>query len=144
MPFDLNKEKIRCLVVLDDKVASKLCSRPGPAYFRGFILESRETHHVFALYRFKYEDGERNWFQLKPKEQNDVEVRVEELRCGVENVLKLGLEMFGVDERTAENAIQCYYPPDDGGDPAKTIIWMDQQDLVEITVEKAPQKEADA
>jgi hypothetical protein len=30
-------------------------------------------------------------------------------------------------------------PPDDGGDPAKTLLWMKEQDLIEITaVEERP------
>lgn len=144
MGFDLNKEKLRCVVVVDDEVAGKLCSHPGPAYYRGFILEDRETHRVFALYRFKYDDGERSWFRLDPKEQNGVEAMVEHLRCGVEDVLKLGLLVFGVDARLLENAITFHYPPDDEGDPMKTIVWLEGQDLAEITVEKTSQNEADA
>jgi hypothetical protein len=136
MGFDLNKEKLRCLVVLDDDVASKLSCAAGPAYCRGFILENRETHEVFALYRFKYEDGERNWFRLIPKEQTSVEAAVEDLRLKIETVLNLAIMVFGVKEKAAKDAILSFYPPDDEGDPAKTIIWLEQQDLVEITVEK--------
>lgn len=136
MPFDLTKEKMRCLMVLDDVVAGKLSCTAGPAYWRAFIMEDRTTHLVHAEFRFKYDSGKRDWFRNQPKEQTSPDAVTEELRCGLEDMMKKGFEVFGVDAEAAENAIRCYYPPDDGGDPAKTLIWLDQQDLVEITVGK--------
>ena len=144
MPFDLDKEKIRCLMVLDDGIAGKLSCKAGPAYWRAFILENRETHQVYVQFRFKYQNGEKSWFQTRLKKQTSPEAATEELRCGLEDVMKTGLGAFGADAEAAENAIQCYYPPDDGGDPAKTIILLEQQDLVEVTIEKTLPKKTDA
>ena len=36
-------------------------------------------------------------------------------------------------------AIECFYPPDDGGDGLKTIIWLEQKDLIELK-EVRPEK----
>lgn len=144
MPFDLAKEKMRCLMVLDDVVAGRLSCKAGPAYWRAFITEDRTTHLVHAEFRFKYDDGERNWFRNQPKVQISPEAAIEKLRCEMEDIMKTSFEVFGIDAAATENAIQCYYPPDDGGDPMKTIIWLEQQDLVEVTVETTSPEEADA
>jgi len=136
MSFNLNQEKLLCLMVLDDALATRIDSTAGPAYWRAFILEDRETHQVYAQYRFKYEDGKRCWFELRPKNQSSVEAVTEYLRCAVEDVIRTGLEIFGVDTAEANEAIHCHYPPDDQGDPLKTIVWLEQQDLVEISVER--------
>ena len=144
MPFDLNKEKMRCLMVLDDVVAGRLSCAAGPAYWRAFIMEDRATHLVRGEFRFKYDNGEKNWFQSQPKVQTSPGAEVEKLRCELEDILKKALEIFGLNAAAVENAIQCYYPPDDGGDPAKTLIWLEQQDLIEFTVEKHSQDKEDA
>jgi hypothetical protein len=136
MPFDLDKEKMRCLIVLDDALARHLSSAAGPAFWRGFILKNRVTHQVHALMRYKYKDGQRNWFELRPKNQSSVEAATEELRCGIEDVLKLAMRMYGVVPEAVERAIHCYYPPDDDGDPARTALWLDEQGLVEIEIKQ--------
>jgi hypothetical protein len=144
MPFDLSKEKLRCLIVLDDVVAGRLSCKAGPAYWRAFITEDRTTHRVHAEFRFKYDNGEKNWFRSQPKVQISPEATIEELRCGMEDIMKKGFKVFGIDAAAPENAIQCYYPPDDGGDPMKTIIWLEQQDLIEVTVETISSDRTDA
>jgi len=144
MPFDLAKEKMRCLMVLDDVVAGRLSCKAGPAYWRAFIMEDRTTHLVHAKFRFKYDNGKRDWCWKQPKVQTSPEAATEELRCVLEDIMKKGFGVFGIDKTAAENAIQCYYPPDDGGDPMKTLIWLDQQNLVDITVEPTPPDGTDA
>lgn len=136
MSFNLNEEKMLCLMVLDDSLAKRLSEKAGHAYWRAFILENRTTHRVYAQYRFRYEDDERSWFQIQPREQESLEVAIARLRCGLEDVIRTGLAVFGVEASMIENAIHCYYPPDDQGDPLKTIVWLEEQDLVEIKVER--------
>lgn len=138
MPFDLNKEKLRCLIYLDDSLAGRLSCTAGSMYWCAFILENRTTHQVSAQFRFKYVGGEKNWFQIHPKEQTNPEAVIADLRCNLEGVIKIALQVFGVETEAIENAIRCYYPPDDEGDPSRTLLWLDQQDLVEIEVEKTP------
>jgi len=141
MPLDLNKEKLRCVLVLEDRLAKRLSPTAGPAYWGGFIVEDRETHVVSAIFRFAYENGNRNWFGLKVPKELSSEDAVGFLRCVMEDVVKKGLDIFGLAPTVANNAIHCWYPPDDGGDPAKTLIWLEQQDLVEIEVKRADEVE---
>ena len=104
MPFDLNKEKMRCLMVLDDVVAGRLSCAAGPAYWRAFIMEDRATHLVRGEFRFKYDNGEKNWFQSQPKVQTSPGAEVEKLRCELEDILKKALEIFGLNAAAVENA----------------------------------------
>lgn len=87
MSFDLNKQKMRCLLVLDDALAHHLSSTAGPAYWRGFVLEDRNTHEISALFRFCYEGGERSWFEIRPRGQKDADAAVEELCRGLMGVI---------------------------------------------------------
>jgi len=50
----------------------------------------------------------------------------------MEDVIKMALLAFGVKAAGAEEAIHCFYPPDDQGDPLKMIVWLEQQGLIEI------------
>jgi hypothetical protein len=111
MPFDLNKEKMLCLMELDDALAPRLSSTAGSAFWRAFILEDRTTHQVYAQFRFRYEDGVSSWFELQPKNKTSVEAAAGELRCGLEDVIKAGLAIFGVEAAVVENAIHCHYRP---------------------------------
>jgi hypothetical protein len=115
-------------MVLDDGVVQDVIV-PGakPAFWRAFIVQNRETGIVSCKYRFKQIDAT-NWYEITPKEQNANTVKV--LREKVETVFRLASGAFGADPN---KAIQCFYPPDDGGDGAKTIIWLEMQDLAEIT-----------
>jgi hypothetical protein len=141
MGFDLNKEKLRCLMELDDALAMRLSPLAGPAYWRGFIVENRETHLVSAMFRFNYVDGKRNWFKIKPKTQANQEAAMLKMRCGMEAVIKTALSVFGVESAVIDDAIRCHYPPDDEGDPFKTIIWLEQQDLIEFEVKRIDEGE---
>lgn len=136
MAINFGEEKLVCMMVLDDSFARRVSCTAGSAFWRGFILENRTTHRITAQMRFKYESGVRSWSEIDPSEQREREAEIARLRCGLEDVLKTALLAFGVEAAEAEDAIQCFYPPDDQGDPMKTLVWLEQQDLVEITVER--------
>lgn len=136
MAVNFGEEKLVCLMVLDDSFAHKLSCTAGPAFWRGFILENRTTHRIRALMRFKYENEERSWFETNPSEEREREAEIARLRCGIEDVLKIGLAVWGFETAEIETAIHCFYPPDDQGDPLKTFIWLEQQGLIEFTVER--------
>ena len=141
MSFDLDKNKMRCFMVLDDSLGPRLSRNAAPAFWRAFILEDRTTHEIYAKMRFSYISGEKTWFQLRPNQnlpQDQLDLTedqiVESLRCGLEDAIKLANSLMGIDPVTVEHAIKCFYPPDDQGDPVKTIIWLEEQNLIEIEV----------
>ena len=124
------KEKLLCLMVLHDDIAQQMFPGVEPAFWRGFIVQNRETGKVFAKMRFKYPDHT-NWAEIVPKEQNDNPVKtMEYLRARMVLTFTVVTGILGGD---AAHAIQCFFPPDDGGDGCKTLIWLEMQDLVEIT-----------
>jgi hypothetical protein len=41
--FDLSKQKLHCLIALNDALAPKLSNKAGGAFFRAFVVENRET-----------------------------------------------------------------------------------------------------
>ncbi len=141
MAFDLNKEKLRCFMVLDDDLAMKLVRTAGPAYWRGFIMEDRETHLITAVHRFSYADGAKSWFGIKVKEQIGPEEAIHGLCCALEDAIKIALSIFGVEPAVTEEAVYCFYPPDDEGEPTKTMIWLEQQGLVEIEINRRDESE---
>jgi hypothetical protein len=122
-----NDEKLRALIVLDDGVATKLSNGAGNAFFRGFIVEDRETHQVCARFRFRYADHDA-WFSINPSDQADV---INKLADGLREVLTTAAAMMGMPVKDC--AITRFDPPDDGGDFNHTIAWLLDRDLMEIT-----------
>lgn len=123
-------EKLRCHMVLDDGIGQKLSPRAGPAYFRAFIVEDRETHRISMKFRYKYiNPDERNWYRLPTEKTGDEGVRF--LVAGMRKVLLLAATLLKVGIRP--DHISEHYPPDDNGDWGATVIWLDMHDLIEIT-----------
>ena len=130
-PFwDTSSEKLRCHIVLDDDAAQQLSPRAGPAFFRAFIVEDRVTHQIAMKFRWRYRDpDERQWYFIstdKPDKEG-----VEDFVRGIEEVLRTAASLVHIELRADQ--ITAYYPPDDGGDTTKTIIWLEMQDLIEIS-----------
>ena len=123
-------------MLLDDSFAQKLSVKAAPAFWRAFIVQNRKTGIISAKMRWNYIGKGRSWIEVEPSSQGNPEQMLEHLRCSLEDIIKTALIVFGVDQHDAENAIHCFYPPDDGGDPAKTIIWLEQHDLIEVRAEK--------
>lgn len=129
--WDSHSEKLRCHLVLDDGIAKKLSPRAAPAYFRAFIVEDRATHRISIKFRYKYLDpAQRTWYSAST-DLPDAE-GVELFAAGMKKVLRLAAAALGVT--LTDDQFQAYYPPDDGGDPMSTIIWLEMKDLVEVTM----------
>ncbi len=129
MSWNANEEKLLSLIVLDDGFARQLSDRAGPAFFRAFIVENRATGAISMKHRFKDIDGDRQWYSVTPKEQGPG--TVDELRQGMRTVLEEAAHMIQVP--LPPGAIQCFDPPDDRGDWERTIEWLIERDLVEVT-----------
>jgi hypothetical protein len=125
-----NVEKLRCLIVLDDGAAALLSPRAGVAYFRAFIVEDRVTGAVTLKFRYRYKDpDERSWSRVTMDKRGDG--AIEFFRQAIEKVLREGARRIGLP--LPKDAIQAFYPPDDGGDVTSTLIWLEMRDLIEIT-----------
>jgi len=134
MPWVTQEEKLLCFMVLSDSMAKELTDIAGEAFWRAFIVQNRKTGKITAKYRFKYNDGHRNWFEVAPSKNLSASDTVEYLRDGLETVLKMALDVFGVDPQKIARSIESFYPPDDGGDLEKTLEWIrSKPDLFELT-----------
>lgn len=131
--FDLDREKMICFIVLNDDLAPKLSSLAAPAYFRAFILEDRKTHEIFAKMRFRYDTDEANWYVLHSRPEDDRETAITYLNSGIVGVSQLGMAICGIDATETEDAIQCFYLPDDEGTPMKTVLWLAQHNLISVS-----------
>jgi hypothetical protein len=131
MSWNANTEKLLCLVLLDDKYAPRLSDRAGQAFARAFIVEDRASGEIRMMFRFRYKDpDERSWYEARPDQKKGIEA-VEFLRHAIQDVWVTATAMLG-GRRLPDDAVKAFYPPDDGGDPGRTIIWLEMQDLVEI------------
>jgi hypothetical protein len=133
MTIVAEKEKLLCFMLLDDGFAKQISVAADDAFWRGFIVQDRATGLVSMKFRFKYKNGNRNWYNVNPKHQHGQET-VELLRNSLEDVLCEALKIHGLSSEQVRNAVQCFYPPDDGGDFMATATWLAERDLVEISV----------
>jgi hypothetical protein len=129
MYWDSNKEKLLCMMLVDDKYSGLLSPNAGDAFFRAFIVEDRKTKDVIIKFRFKYKNGKRNWYEATHKTLKGKEA-MEYFRSGMELTLIEGTEAFGLP--VPDDFVQCFYPPDDEGDAMKTIEWLVEKDLIEV------------
>jgi hypothetical protein len=126
-----NKEKLLCLMVLNDNFASAHnFTQSGIAYFRAFIVQDRVTGVITGRFRFIKKSGKRDWYTCTPKEQNDLTVT--KLIANTEDALVTAAKLMGISAEEVSAAIECHYPPDDGGDDARTVLWLDERDLIEM------------
>lgn len=93
MSWNIDNEKLLSHIVLDDRYAPMMSERAGEAYFRGFIVENRQTGKVTLKYRFKYCDGKRSWFEVRLKKGGPE--AVSELRAGMLQVLEKASTLHG-------------------------------------------------
>lgn len=141
MCWHVNTEKLLSHVVLNDLYATTLSSNAGPAFFRAFIVEERATGRIKMKYRFKYKDGNRNWFALT--HQKIGEDAIKDFEAGLKEMLiQACATLLGVP--LPESAVKFFRPPDDEGDGQRTIVWLIEQDLIEppeiLTEEEAKER----
>jgi hypothetical protein len=127
------KEKLLCLVVLDDAYVSALTNKKaeGKAFFRAFITENRSTGAVQMKMRFRYKDGDQ-WYKVAPRDgERSRAVIVAELQEGMENVLREAtLALWNVP--LPKSAIETHWPPNEKDDGSDTLAWLLEKDLVYI------------
>lgn len=136
-----NEQKLICMIVLDD-VVGQIMSRGtgGEAFFRAFVTEDRKTGAIEAKLRFRYKDRD-SWYSLNPK--SDGKSRIEliaGIQEGIESVIRKAVSMFSDNVEVPKDALHSYFPPDDEGDGFKTIRWLEEQDLVNVTEVKIEEK----
>jgi hypothetical protein len=132
--FNLEKERLRCLIVLNDQVADALSSRAGNAFFRAFVVEDCKTGEVWCKQRFRYVDSD-SWSHMHhgPDQQKlSIDGRVKFFVDGIEKVLLTGLTMMAGGATVPKGVVTCFYPPNPE-DQRATLEWLIQQDLVEMT-----------
>lgn len=131
--WNTQKEKLLCLMVLDDEIAQKMMPGAASAFWRGFIVQDRQTGTIFAKFRFRYKDHS-NWAEIVPPVQD--ENTMKDLRFKLELTVRLASDIFSTANGVVidiDKVIVCFYPPDDGGDPVKTVAWLEMRDLIKIT-----------
>jgi hypothetical protein len=133
-----SEEKLLCHFLLDDGVAHRLnlCDRPV-AFLRGFIVQDRKTGKITCKYRFHQPDG-KSWYHIEATnaEDNNLAYFMDRLKPGLTmatKVFAIGAKKVTPEQSAMlDGAIHFFYPPDDGGDPDKTLQWLIEKDLVEI------------
>jgi hypothetical protein len=126
-------QKLLCLITLDDRIGAALSDRAGTAFFRAFVVEDRKTGDVSARHRFRYTHGD-SWYAvtLSPEKQKlSRDEKVGYLAERIESFMQQGCEKLA-GMKPPKKMMERFYPPEpeDGG---KTIQWLIEQDLVEVT-----------
>ena len=142
--FNLPKENLRCLVVLSDQIAEAISRNAGDAFWRGFIVEDRETGEIWAKSRFRYKTGD-SWMHLHltpEQRKRPVKEQIQYIASSFEKVMRGGLALMAGTAKGLEGALRddngvpkglvtCFYPPTPE-DPQATLDWLLAQDLVEV------------
>jgi len=132
--FDTSKNDLLCLMVLTDEIGQYFTSHLSKAFWRAFIVQDRQSHHVLANFRFRYGNHD-NWYTVEPKDQTSREATrdllVKDLRFMLTTVLR---KMFEFE--CEEEHIMCFYPPQPE-DAEHTLQWLLDQDLIVIVKEKS-------
>lgn len=131
--FNLETQKLHCLVLLDDDIGKALSSKAGTAFFRAFIVEDRHTGEILTNMRYRY-TGHDSWFRMRvgPDRQHlSGDERVQYLAGAVEKSLRTSLANLSGGVPSPPEAVLRFYPPHPE-DSQNTIDWLLQQDLVEI------------
>jgi hypothetical protein len=130
--WNANEEKLLALVVLDDARAARLNAKHGAkhgeAFFRAFIVQHRRTGAVEMRFRFRYRDRD-VWYKAGPA--SDAATTLAEYLDGIQHALREAAEWMG--ETLEPGDITPFYPPDDEGDWERTIGWLQERDLIQVT-----------
>jgi hypothetical protein len=131
----MNEQKLIALVILHDDLASCLSHIAGEAFFRAFIVEDRKTGEISCNLRFRYQGGKDSWFTIQSRAGGAHRAqRVAELEEGITSVLRDALKAFAGGVEAPAEATRSFFPPDDAGDPQKTIDWLLERDLITVKV----------
>jgi hypothetical protein len=130
--FNLDTQKLLCLMLLDDELATVLSEKAGEAFWRAFIVEDRATGKIQARQRFRYVDHD-SWahINLNPEQQKKSRAeRLAFLQEGLERVQREAFTLLTKGLKPPENMVRSFFPPDDEGDGTNTIKWLMEQDLI--------------
>jgi hypothetical protein len=126
-----NKQKLICLMALNDEVAQAMSSKAGEAFFRAFIVEERDSGNISCKFRYRYTDGG-SWYTIELKDEEQKKSRAERVakfQETMEEMILKALEHFG-GVKPPRAVFTSHFPPDDGGDWQKTIDWLVKEDLI--------------
>jgi len=125
-----NEERLLCLIVLDDDVAKRLSATAGEAFYRGFIVQNRESGDIVLRQRFRYLSKD-SWEETSvpgaPQQK-----ACEELKAMTASTMKGAAFMVGVELQSDDMAF--FEPPDDNGDFMNTVNWLSERELIYATV----------
>jgi hypothetical protein len=130
--WNMNTQKLHCMVVLSDVVGQKLSHKAGEAFFRAFVVEDRETGEVWCKQRFRYTHGD-SWFVMKAGTDTKKLSRDEQVRYfanAVATTMRHGCSVMAGGATVPEGVVECFYPPDPESS-AKTLEWLKAQDLLQ-------------
>jgi hypothetical protein len=129
--WNMNEQKLHCMVVLNDVVGKKLSNKAGEAFFRAFVVESRETGEVWCKQRFRYTHGD-SWFVMKAGSDTKLLSRDQQVRYfanAVATTMRIGVSAAAGGRAVPEGVVECFYPPDPESSKA-TLEWLQAQDLL--------------
>lgn len=131
-PIELNKEKLVALIIVDDEIGQMLSSKASETFVRAFIVEDRQTGEISARMRFRYDDHDA-WIGISPSAENQKLSRAElvsRFQEGIEMTFRGAMTAMSGGIVPPKKVIDCRYPPDDEGQPMRTVKWMQEQDLI--------------
>lgn len=124
MSINLEKDRMLCMVIPEDKISVGAIGVMVEGWTRGFVMQDRATDEIYGLWRMKRVGGERNWYEirLKPGHDNPMEY----IRQSLVQVFQVLIDKIGIPAEVA-----CFYPPPEL-DALATIKWLEKMDLVEV------------
>jgi len=131
--LDLNKDKLVCMIVIDDVISERTSNPPVHVNgcVRAFVLQDRSTQEVNGMWRWKYSEEKRSWHGVVPWPRVSLQADIDKLVSGLTGGFKALASKAGLDP---DVVVTCHFPPDDEGDPLRTILWLEKNDLMEIKV----------
>jgi hypothetical protein len=128
--FNIPKEKLLCLMALDDEVGATLTEKPGDGFWRAFIVEDRLTREIRCNFRYRYKDGD-SWYHVVPKKQ-DRQAALDYLQSTMIFMLTEAMRlMFKITPDS--DMVKSYINPDPDSDPDTTLAWLLKEDLVYVS-----------
>jgi hypothetical protein len=131
-----SEEQLLCHFLLDDSVAYDFNLTPTKvAYLRGFIVKNRESGKMTCRFRLRRSD-EDSWYDMEPTNPDEhLSLFAARIKAGLVMATTMFAKKrapFETELERIKNSFHFFFPPDDGGDPDKTVQWLIDRDLIEI------------
>jgi hypothetical protein len=121
--IDFRQNYLLHLLVVNDRVAEHLGIEDNRAYLRAFVLKDRTTGEVYGLMRFHQLNG-KSWTQIKHQESAYL---VDALKSTFTLMTKIVAPEI-------EDPVQVFTPPRPDLSPDDTVVWLIEQDLIEVSI----------